>query len=340
MSRTFKATFLTILLACIYPIVGAAQSSDVDDKGFYNRDAEGWFWYIDPDRDKKKKPEKPKEKKYESSADSKKGPPTLSTAWLRENLPKYRDLAIDHPTQENVAAYYYLQRYVFDKSQKFAEMSIQVVKSDPLLDENTRRPISSYASMQATRFSSKNSKVLAKRIADRAGLVFFFHSECPYCSVQVSALKILERQLGITIKAVSLDGKPLPGNPFPEFVTDRGQAKKLGVVATPAFYLIDPPNQVVPIGQGVMTVPEITDRIVDVAASQGWITEDEYQRTKAARTDLNMDTSIEAGTKITEYEMRDTKKLVEFMRTLYSQGGSSVVRPLIEDNTSMDGSDK
>lgn len=51
-----------------------------------------------------------------------KTPPTLkkdqteafSAAWLRENLPRLMDKAIDDPTQENVAAYLYAQRALLE----------------------------------------------------------------------------------------------------------------------------------------------------------------------------------------------------------------------------------
>jgi conjugal transfer pilus assembly protein TraF len=64
----------------------------------------------------------------------------LSTAWFRKNLEKYRDRAIDDPSAENVAAYYYLQRVMMDKAHRFTDVAREVVMSDPFLDENQRRP--------------------------------------------------------------------------------------------------------------------------------------------------------------------------------------------------------
>ena len=61
----------------------------------------------------------------------------------------YRDKAIDNPSPENVAAYYYLQRVMMDKAQRFTDMARRVVMSDPLLDENPRRPIATFAANEA-----------------------------------------------------------------------------------------------------------------------------------------------------------------------------------------------
>jgi conjugal transfer pilus assembly protein TraF len=49
------------------------------------------------------------------------GPAPLSAAWLRANLERFRDQAIDDPSPRNVALYLYLQRLVLDKAERFAE---------------------------------------------------------------------------------------------------------------------------------------------------------------------------------------------------------------------------
>ena len=69
----------------------------------------------------------------------------LSAAWLRANLERFRDQAIDDPTTRNVALYLYLQRLVLDKAERFAEATQRAVWADPLLDETTRRPLATFA---------------------------------------------------------------------------------------------------------------------------------------------------------------------------------------------------
>ncbi len=308
--------------------LAVAQPSQ-GDSGFYERDAEGWFWYVDPEREledeekaKKPPPPPPSTKPQES------GPPALSSAWMRENLPKYRDLAIDNPTPDNVAAYFYLQRYMMDKSEKFARVASFVVATDPYLDENTRKPIASFASMGAARTAKEQKDVVLEELASEAGIWFFFHSECPYCEQQAPVLEMLERNYGFTVSAVSLDGKPLPSGRYSNFVTDKGQAAKLGVAATPAMFLVKPPDQVVPIAQGVLSATQIADRAVRVAASAGFITQEQYAATQTARIDMSMDTSMDSARGLTEAAARDTRKLVNYMRSLYGEGVKTPVRPM------------
>lgn len=296
-------------------VIGQAS----DTGGFYQRDAEGWFWYVDPERDEEEE-EAPPPPAPPSSEPSKSGPPALSSAWMRENLPKYRDLAIDNPTTENVAAYYYLQRYMLDKSERFARVSNLVVSSDPFLDENTRRPIASFASMAANRSAKENQVAVLKELAGQAGLWFFFHSECSFCEQQAPILEMMERIYGFTVKAVSLDGKPLPSGRYPDFIVDRGQAKQLNVAGTPAMFLVVPPDKVVPIAQGLLSASQIGERAIQVAASAGFISDEAYASTQVARMDMLMDTGMDKAKGLTESDTRDTRKLVRYMKSLYGAG--------------------
>jgi hypothetical protein len=59
-------------------------------------------------------------------------PAPLSAAWLRANLERFRDQAIDDPSPRNVALYLYLQRLVLDKAERFAEATQRAVWADPL----------------------------------------------------------------------------------------------------------------------------------------------------------------------------------------------------------------
>jgi conjugal transfer pilus assembly protein TraF len=44
-------------------------------------------------------------------------------AWLRDNLPKYKDIAWDNPTIENLRAFLYLQRFAIDRSEQLADIA-------------------------------------------------------------------------------------------------------------------------------------------------------------------------------------------------------------------------
>ncbi len=264
----------------------------------------GWFWYEvlpEPVLEKKPEPVLPKPATSQSETIDKQPkveepqptqpaqiPPTepapLSSAWLRKNMESYLNQAIDDPTHENVAAFYYLQRVMMDKAERFTNAARYVVMSDPQLDETVRRPISTFAANEANHQAGVVAEQALKDIAGQAGILFFFRSDCAYCHVQAPILSMLERAYGFKIYAVSLDGLPMPNGLFGNFKLDRGQAALLGVEQTPAMFLMKPPKQIVPLSQGVLSLEEITGRILLAGKEAGWIDPSQYQTTQGIRS--------------------------------------------------------
>ena len=297
MSPARSLSWLLPLLALLQPSGTAAQLP------FYARSAEGWFWYAEeppaaeepeqapePAPDVTALPPAAAEPASPASA-APGGPPPLSAAWLRANLERYRDSAIDDPSPRNVALYLYLQRLAIDKAERFAEATQRVVWSDPLLDETTRRPLATFAANLVNREAAANRDAALTETAKVAGLWFLFRSDCPYCEAQAPLLKVLTARYGFDVQAVSLDGKPLPSGFFRDFRADRGQAKALGVVSTPALFLARPPDGLVPLSQGVLSLAELEQRIVHAATEAGWIAPHWRERTRARVADLRMDPS-------------------------------------------------
>mgnify|MGYP006285528505 FL=1 len=274
-----------------------------DTPRFYERGAEGWFWYAEepaveaseptPDPPQaitaQPSPAPANTERQTPAPAAPAGPPPLSAAWLRANLERYRDSAIDDPSPRNVALYLYLQRLAIDKAERFAEASQRVVWSDPLLDETTRRPLATFAANLVNREAAANRDAALAETAKVAGLWFLFRADCPYCEAQAPLLEVLSARHGFDVQAVSLDGRPLPGGFFPDFRIDRGQARALGVVSTPALFLARPPNGIVPLSQGVLSLAELQRRIVHAATEAGWIEPHWRERSRARVVDLRMD---------------------------------------------------
>jgi conjugal transfer pilus assembly protein TraF len=268
--------------------------SQADAAGFYFREQEGWFWYErEPEQPPAPEPPPPPEPTAPPQSPlaetAPEGPKPLSAQWLREHLGAYRDAAIDAPTPENVALYLYLQRVALDKSSRFAAATQRAVQRDPYLDENTQRPTATFAANLTNRQAGEQRDAALARIAERAGVLFFFRSDCPYFEAQAPLLRLLEDRFGFAVLPVSLDGAPLPGGEFPEFRQDRGQAEALGVVSTPALFLVRPPDAVVPLAQGLLSFAQLEERIVLAAAESGWIGPDEHSRTRPVTADLTLD---------------------------------------------------
>ncbi|WP_374978351.1 conjugal transfer protein TraF [Shewanella sp. LC2] len=116
-----------------------AWAQDVTSSGFYERKEEGWFWYKEEPKEPEKKPEKPKPKPVAEAKPTPtnptepqtSGPEMFSAKWFRENLPKYKDLAWNDPTVENVRMFLYLQRFAIDRSEQFSDATELAVVGDP-----------------------------------------------------------------------------------------------------------------------------------------------------------------------------------------------------------------
>ncbi|WP_156912591.1 conjugal transfer protein TraF [Methylocaldum szegediense] len=290
--RMHRNTLLWLALFLAEPSAHALDDLFGNGPSFFEDHARGWFWYEtqrepDPTPEPEPPPKPPEPPPASAPVPAKttpsEEPVPLSAEWFRKNLDRYRDRAIDHPTPENVAAYYYLQRVMMDKAQRFTEVARHVVMSDPYLDETVRRPIATYAVNEANRQSSQVASELLSELAQKAGILFFFRSDCPYCHIQAPILAVLERNFGFTIYPVSLDGAPMPNGYYQDFKPDRGQAARLGIVSTPAIFLMKPPREIVLIAQSALSLEELTGRILLAAKEAGWIDDVRYQNTRGLR---------------------------------------------------------
>ena len=303
-SSLLKASALAISLAAT-GFAHAGFFTDTTDETtqdgrFINRKSEGWFWYevepepIEPVPEKKEEPKiviseqsKPQETKPVEPVDQ--GPAPLSAAWFRENLPKYKDAAWDNPTPENLRAYLYLQRFVLDRAQQFADSWELAMVGDPLIDEISRRPTANFATPHLDKKANKEQMLLMTTIAKQVGLFFFFSSDCDTCEIQAPVINMLKNSAGFTILPISMDGKALGNGLFPEYKVNAGHAEKMGVTTLPALALVTPDGKFEMIGQGVMALSEMNRRLMVAAKRNGWITEDQFDKTRPV---LNMDMNI------------------------------------------------
>ena len=96
-------------------------------------------------------------------------------------------------------------------------------------------------------------------------------------------LSAMSERFGLKIKAIALDGLPLPGGEFPDYITDRGQAEKLNVTVTPSIFMVKPPQDIVPVTYGIVTMSELRKRIINGATYAGWIDRDSYSIANAVK---------------------------------------------------------
>jgi len=232
---------------------------------------DGWFWYK---KEPEKKKEEPKQVKPEGAgaAETKEKKP-MTAAWLREMLPKLRERAIDDPSEENLAAYFFVQRVEMDKAQRFSKAAQQYVYSEPLLDENNRVPLSTYGKdkFMGKEFVSKENtlKYLAKEVG---GLFVFFDSKCDFCKAQVSIINQMQKSYGFTVKYISMDGKGLPG--IDVWEKDNGHAQMLDLKIYPTTIFAVPPKTYLVVSQGVMAKDQLAERILTAATTKKLLPEE------------------------------------------------------------------
>ncbi|MBI6653822.1 conjugal transfer protein TraF, partial [Pseudomonas veronii] len=218
-----KLVLAILLVAATFANI-SVQASEEPTR-FIERKSEGWFFYKDP---KELPPTPPVILVPQNPADTTRKALTkdqqepFSVTWLRENMPKLLDAAIDNPSKENVEAYMYAQRVAMDKSQRYAEMTTRVVAADPFLDENNRVPIATYTKPFFLRNAQAGISDALKHVAKVGGLWVFFDSKCSFCQPQVNTVQEIAKQYGFVTKFISMDGKTLPN--VPEFVPNAGQA--------------------------------------------------------------------------------------------------------------------
>jgi conjugal transfer pilus assembly protein TraF len=195
-------------------------------------------------------------------------------------------------------------------AERFALMAQKVVLSDPTLDENTRRPISTYGGHVFDEVARENTLRVAAKIASMAGVWYFYKSDCPYCRAQNPVLERLQRRIGLAVLPIALDERAMPEAAFARFVPNRGHAQQLGVTQTPTLYLVRKPNEFVLLSEGLVTDDGLLERIVYAGHDAGWITDDEFNSTRATKPTGLMVNAADVSDEL----FADPTKLVEFLQ--------------------------
>lgn len=257
---------LLALLILLIPLImpGSAQAADGDGRYFGDRER-GWFWYQDPPVAEEQEEETPE-------ASPRAAP--LTAEEPQEQLQKYQKhlddakaLAVMQPTDEHVRRYIEVQKEAYDRSALFADTWRRVVWTNPTLDYSLEHPTNSVGAALDQQQTRQRQAEAVAALAESEGLFFFFSQSCPHCHSQSQILEQFSRRYGIKVMAISLDGGVLPE--FPDARPDNGLAARLGVAVTPALYMVNPRTQeITPVGYGVMTESELTQRIYTLTAAR------------------------------------------------------------------------
>lgn len=283
---------LSAFIAVSSSSTALAQSGTTGESIYHDKER-GWFWYEDPEPEPEEVPIEPEppappapveEAKPQEPVELEQVAPG-SVAWIRDNLPRLRDRAIESPTDENIQAYYYAQRLMLDMGERFARRANEVVGSDPFLDEDLRSPASNAAAEAIAKEAVQNRDQLLRRVSSQAAILFFFRgNDCRMCAPTITALRSLEHRYGFTIMPISMDGHTLPGNPFGQVQYDTGLAEHLGVLMTPAIALAVPPKGAEIVSYSAVSMEAAATRLLAAAQRQNLITTADLQATERINT--------------------------------------------------------
>lgn len=263
-----KIRFLFIVFLLLPSFVNAGQYTTFNKPPvYYDRNKEGWFWYIEPPAEPKEEPKKEEEKIVEPAPvpakvfaqvplnDLRK----LSAAELRVHIDDARDEALSKLDFTTTQYYMTVQKEVFDRASLFGVLWKQVLWSTPELDNTVKNPVSTLGNRITSGIESADTDNTIAEAANSTGIFFFFSSTCAYCLDQSRLLKMFSDKYNFRVMAVTLDGIcPLE---FPGCDTDNGMAVKLEVTKTPTLYIAVPPNGLQLMSSGFLSLPEITKRV-------------------------------------------------------------------------------
>ncbi|MCO4091486.1 MAG: conjugal transfer protein TraF [Sphingorhabdus sp.] len=229
-------------------------SQDVQGDEFYCKQRKLGTWFY-CERPKKQSQEKSQTQPLAMSA-------ATRMAAISKQLDELKAKAILEPSEQNVTAYIRFQREQLDRASMFSDVWQRSVWQNPDLDYTLQRPVTTLAKRAWTDNRKIEHDMALRGLSQRYGIFYFYAQSCAACETFAPILKSLADRSGFNVVAVSMDGGP--NRVFPNYVVDAGQHARMGLAskATPALVLYDTATRrPVPIGTGVLTADEITERI-------------------------------------------------------------------------------
>lgn len=309
---------LKIIALCMLTI-SSTHLHAAAPKGFFNDNQRGWFWWeVEPEEPSEPEvipqpiPEKPTTNPEKEPEEVK-----IGVQWLKENLPILRDKAVEAPTESNLKNYAYAQRLMMDYGSRFSTKMMEYMKSDLTLNEDNRRPTTA---VRLSSFSLERDAVTESsmdKIKDKAHIWFFYRSDCPYCKKQIPILRMLKKQHGIDVLAVSMDGKVTEDLADFEVVFDRGlkMSRELNVNATPTLFLVGNNAEFrYPLTNGLESFDRLVDRLMLAGKETRLLSENEYQNTRNVR-EINTLKAQEKALKVDKTKLEtDPQYLSEILK--------------------------
>ncbi len=196
----------------------------------------------------------------------------VTLEWLRQNIEIYERRAQETQTKEDIEAYIYLRRVLYDKAQNYSTRSMEVLRENPLVDENNRIPYASLSQAATIKVNLEAIEQANAQMAEKGGLWVFVDSKCSFCKDMLDVIRMHKRSTGMPVLVISIDGKRHHGysDAIGPLITDNGFFRALGLQLTPSVVYIYQPDYTKGIENNHYLI-----------VSQGFYTLDKLQRTIA-----------------------------------------------------------
>ena len=182
---------------------------------------------------------------------------------------KFRlETATINPTEENVLAFQEVNYFVQEKAALFTDVYRRTSWQNPQFDFSTLNPAANFAqvSLKAERNQTRTEDM--KRLTKDWGLMYFYRSDCSFCSLQSPLVRRLADEYGFEVLAVTLDGSSNPH--FPDALPDNGVSQLLtngaGLERVPALFMVkSDKSQSFLVSSGVLSLEDMLKRISTLA---------------------------------------------------------------------------
>lgn len=224
-----------------------------EEKPYYQRAKEGWFWYKD-------ELPKPKEKKKEVTNKDKDRSPSLKDysydqLWqmhpddFQELLMKFQKKAVQTLTPADTKEYYVMQDIARKKSLAFANLTGYVMQTSPELSVDAANPLTAPGRNALVRSVSTEIDDRLKKSSEDFAMIYFYSPQCHFCVEQDGIMKYFQKKYAWEIKKIDITRE----------VT---LASQFNVISTPYIILVYKHSKdFIPITAGVVSLTDMEERL-------------------------------------------------------------------------------
>ena len=227
-----------------------------DASSVYQQGKVGWYWYRESGRQPEKEEPLPEEEEEQPDA----AIMTVAGHTYEELWNMYPDdfqnlmnrtlkVAVQRPTEENVARYLVMQDIARRKSMAFASVVGYVGQKYPQFSNADTHPVISPGRHALARLVHSEVTQVIEEASEDFALIMFTRRGCRFCDVQAGILKFFTSSFNWKVKTVDISERP-------------DLAARFGIEQTPTIILVHRGSQdYMPISIGVVSLGEMNERI-------------------------------------------------------------------------------